>query len=65
MGAVATSFTKLVVSHNDDHVIATTGEDKAIHVFTLDNDGQLEHLSQRYQAKYVCLPISALTCIQE
>lgn len=44
------AFTKLVVTHNNKYVVAATGEDKTVHVFTLDAFGKLDRFSERYSS---------------
>ncbi|KAL1651383.1 tRNA (guanine-N(7)-)-methyltransferase non-catalytic subunit trm82 [Diplodia intermedia] len=45
---------KLVASHDGQHIVAVTGEDKRVHVFFLDPSGTLEHLSERSMPKRPC-----------
>lgn len=41
------AVTNLLVSQSGRHVVATTGEDKLVHVFSADENGSLHHESQR------------------
>ncbi|OMP87296.1 tRNA (guanine-N(7)-)-methyltransferase subunit TRM82, partial [Diplodia seriata] len=45
---------KLVTSHDGQHIVAVTGEDKRVRVFSLDPSGTLKHLSERSMPKRPC-----------
>ncbi|KAK5019651.1 hypothetical protein BJ546DRAFT_1068926 [Cryomyces antarcticus] len=45
---------QLITSHDQEHVIAVTGEDKCIRVFAIDPTGQLTQLSERCMPKRPC-----------
>ncbi|KAF2400205.1 hypothetical protein EJ06DRAFT_510207 [Trichodelitschia bisporula] len=42
---------KLTVSHDHQHAIVVTGEDKTVRVFSLGTEGELQELSQRLMPK--------------
>lgn len=41
------AIANLVISGDGRHAVATTGEDKSVHVFAISTEGQIQHLSQR------------------
>ena len=41
------NFTNLIVSHDGQHLIGVTGEDKCIRVFRTNIQNELEQLSER------------------
>ncbi|KAI1952082.1 tRNA (guanine-N(7)-)-methyltransferase non-catalytic subunit trm82 [Ophidiomyces ophidiicola] len=44
----------LVISSTGDHIVAVTGEDKCLRVFTVTRDGALAQISERYMPKRPC-----------
>ncbi|OJD30952.1 trna methyltransferase [Diplodia corticola] len=45
---------RLVASHDGQYIVAVTGEDKRVRVFSLDASGALKHLSERTMPKRPC-----------
>ncbi|KAF2118508.1 tRNA methyltransferas-like protein [Lophiotrema nucula] len=48
------TFSSLTLSHDGQHLIAVTSEDKSIRVFQIDSDCNLRQLSQRCMARRPC-----------
>lgn len=45
--AASPTVIKLVLTHDESHAVAVTGDDKCIRVFGIAQDGSLNELSQR------------------
>lgn len=44
----------LILSSDGNFAVATTGEDKSVHVFSIDDEGHIQHVNQRQMIKRPC-----------